>query len=211
MKEMEDSADLQMQYTPDQIDALREIGNIGASHASTALTTLLNQDIIVDVPECFICKTLEAPYILGDAEQTVVAVYLDAYGKGKGSMLLILTEDIAKKMTDMLLWRNHDPCRPITEDDKEAISEIGNICGSAYLNAISNLLEVTMLPSPPGFAVGMLGAVLQYPATMASEDYDYLVIIKTHFVTEGQRFPGYFIYIPDRETERLLMKKFGIQ
>jgi chemotaxis protein CheC len=208
---MENVTEFQAQYTLDQIDALREIGNIGASHASTALTTLLNQDILVDVPECFICKTLEAPYILGDAEQTVVAVYLDAYGKGKGSMLLILTEDIAKKMTDMLLWRSHDPSRPITEDDKEAISEIGNICGSAYLNAISNLLEVTMLPSPPGFAVGMLGAVLQYPATMASEDYDYLVIIKTHFVTEGQRFPGYFIYIPDRETEKLLMQKFGIQ
>jgi chemotaxis protein CheC len=207
---MENGTESQIAYTPDQIDALREIGNIGASHASTALTTLLNQDILVDVPECFICKTLEAPYILGDAEQSVVAVYLDAYGKGKGSMLLILTEEIAKKMTDMLLWRYPDPTRPITEDDKEAISEIGNICGSAYLNAISNLLEVTMLPSPPGFAVGMLGAVLQYPATMASEDYEYLVIIKTHFITEGLRFPGYFIYIPDRETEKLLMQKFGI-
>jgi chemotaxis protein CheC len=208
---MEYGTDLQSMYTPDQIDALREIGNIGASHASTALTTLLKQDILVDVPECFICKTLEAPYVLGDAEQPVVAVYLDAYGKGKGSMLLILTEDIAKKMTDMLLWQNHDPLRSITEDDKEAISEIGNICGSAYLNAISNLLGVTMLPSPPGFAVGMLGAVLEYPATMASEEYENLVIIKTHFVTEGQRFPGYFIYIPDRETEKLLMQKFGIQ
>jgi chemotaxis protein CheC len=201
----------QQTYTPDQIDALREIGNIGASHASTALTTLLNQDIVVDVPECFICETLEAPYVLGDAEQSVVAVYLDAYGKGKGSMLLILTEEIAKKMTDMLLGRSPDPTIPINEDDKEAISEIGNICGSAYLNAISNLLGVTMLPSPPGFAVGMLGAVLEYPATIASEEFDYLVLIKTHFVTQGERFPGYFIYIPDRETEKLLMERFGIQ
>ncbi len=208
---MENSTDFQSSYTPEQIDALREIGNIGASHASTALTTLLGQDILVDVPECFICKTLEAPYVLGDAEQSVVAVYLDAYGKGKGSMLLILSEDIAKKMTDMLLRRDHDPNRAVMDDDQEAISEIGNICGSAYLNAISNLLGCTMLPSPPGFAVGMLGAILQYPATLASDEYDYLVIIKTHFITDRQRFPGYFIYIPDRETEKLLMEKFGIQ
>ena len=207
---MENGTDFQSTYTPDQIDALREIGNIGASHASTALTTLLNQDILVDVPECFICRTLDAPYVLGDAEQTVVAVYLDAYGKGKGCMLLILTEDIAKKMTDMLLGRDHDPDRMISDEDQDAISEIGNICGSAYLNAISTLLGVTMLPSPPGFAVGMLGAVLQYPATVASEEYDYLVIIKTHFVTDRQRFPGYFIYIPDRETEKLMMQRFGI-
>ena len=208
---MENSTGSKSEYTPDQIDALREIGNIGASHASTALTMLLHQDILVDVPECFICKTLEAPYVLGDAEQSVVAVYLDAYGKGKGSMLLILTEEIAKMMTDLLFCRAQDPNREITEDDKEAISEIGNICGSAYLNAISNLLGVTMLPSPPGFAVGMLGAVLEYPVTLASEEYDYLVIIKTHFITDRQRFPGYFIYIPDRETEKLLMEKFGIQ
>ena len=208
---MENSTDFQSAYTPDQIDALREIGNIGASHASTALTTLLKQDILVDVPECFICKTMEAPFVLGDPEQSVVAVYLDAYGKGKGSMLLILTEEMAKKMTDMLIGGDQDPTRTLSDDDKEAISEIGNICGSAYLNAISNLLGVTMLPSPPGFAVGMLGAVLQYPATLASEEYEYLVIIKTHFITEGHRFPGYFIYIPDRETEKLLMEKFGIQ
>jgi chemotaxis protein CheC len=199
------------EYTPDQIDALREVGNMGASHASTALTTLLKQDILIDIPECFICRTEETPYILGDAEQTVVAVYLDAYGKGKGSMLLIFTEEIAKKMTDMLFWRDHDPTREIGEDDKEAISEIGNICGSAYLNAISQFLGVTMLPSPPGFAVGMLGAILEYPATLASEEYEYLVIIKTHFFAEKQRFPGYFIYIPDRETERMLMERFGIQ
>ena len=109
---MENSSELETTYTVDQIDALREIGNIGASHASVALTTLLHQDILVDVPECFICKTLEAPYVLGDAEQSVVAVYLDAYGKGKGSMLLILTEEIARKMTDMLLGEIRTPaCR----------------------------------------------------------------------------------------------------
>jgi chemotaxis protein CheC len=198
-------------YTPDQIDALREIGNIGASHASTALTTMLHQDILVDVPECFVCRTLETPYALGDAEESVVAVYLGANGKEKGSMLLILTEDVAKQMTDMLFSQEHDPNKEFDDEDREAISEIGNICASAYLNAISGFLGITILPTPPGVAMGMLSAVMEYPALLASEDYDYLVIIKTHFITERQRFPAYFIYIPDRETEKLLMAKFGIQ
>jgi hypothetical protein len=51
---------------------------------------------------------------------------------------------------------------------------------------------------------------MEYPAMLASEDYDYLVIIKTHFITEQQKFPSYFIYIPDRETEKPLIEKFGI-
>jgi chemotaxis protein CheC len=208
---MENATNEGSSYTADQIDALREIGNIGASHASTALTTMLHQDILVDVPECFVCSTLEAPYALGDAEQSVVAVYLGANGKENGSMLLILTEEVAKKMTDMLFSQDHDPAKEFDEEDREAIAEIGNICASAYLNAISGFLGITILPTPPGVAIGMLSAVMEYPAMLASEDYDYLVIIKTHFITESQRFPAYFIYIPDRETEKLLMEKFGIQ
>ena len=209
---MENTTNSGTEYTPDQIDALREIGNIGASHASTALTTMLHQDILVDIPECFVTKTQDAPYALGDAEQSVVAVYLGAeFGKEKGSMLLILTEDVAKKMTDMLFSQDHDPTKEFDEEDKEAIAEIGNICGSAYLNAISGFLGTTILPTPPGVAVGMLSAVLEYPAILAAEEHDYLVIIKTHFITEQQRFPAYFIYIPDRKTEKLLMEKFGIQ
>ncbi len=207
---MENTTNNRSSYTPDQIDALREIGNIGASHASTALTTMLHQDILVDVPECFVCKTIEAPYALGDAEQPVVSVYLGANSKEKGSMLLILTEEVAKKMTDMLFSQDHDAARDFNEEDREAISEIGNICGSAYLNAISSFLGITILPTPPGVAVGMLSAVLEYPALLASEDHENLVIIKTQFVAELQRFPAYFIYIPDRDTERLLMEKFGI-
>jgi chemotaxis protein CheC len=208
---MENAIDRGSMYTPDQIDALREIGNIGASHASTALTTMLHQDILVDVPECFVCKTLEAPYALGDVDQSVVAVYMGANGKEKGSMLLVLTEDVAKRMTDMLFSQEHDPTRDFNDEDREAIAEIGNICGSAYLNAISGFLGTIMLPTPPGVAMGMLSAVLEYPALLASEDHEFLVIIKTQFIAEHQRFPAYFIYIPDRETEKLLMEKFGIE
>jgi chemotaxis protein CheC len=208
---MEYGTDAKMSYTEDQIDALREIGNMGASHASTALTTMLHQDILVDVPECFICKTSEVPTALGNPEENVVAVYLGAEGKGKGSMMLVVSEPVAKMMTDMLFSNPHDPNRPLVDDDRDAISEIGNILGSAYLNAISNFLGITLLPTPPGFAVGMLGAIMEYLATQASEEYDSLVIIKTHFLTNLQRFPAYFIYLPDRATERLMMEKFGIE
>ena len=168
---MENSTDKGSSYTPDQIDALREIGNIGASHASKALTTMLHQDILMDVPECFVCKTLEAPYVLGNAEQSVVGVFMGAHAKEKGSMLLILTEEVAKKMTDMLFSQDNDPSEAFNQEDQEAIAEIGNICGSAYLNAISGLLGITILPTPPGVAVGMLSAVLEYPAMLACEDY----------------------------------------
>jgi chemotaxis protein CheC len=73
-------------------------------------------------------------------------------------MLLVLTEEVAKNMTDMLFSQDHDPTMGFDEEDRGAISEIGNICGSAYLNAISGFLGITILPTPPGVAVGMLSA-----------------------------------------------------
>ncbi|MCU0861500.1 MAG: chemotaxis protein CheC, partial [Methanomassiliicoccales archaeon] len=120
-----------------QVDALREIGNIGAAHASTALTNLVRKEIMVDVPECFICKAEQIPAAFGNQEEIVVACFLDAMAAEKGAILLVLPLDMAKSLSDVLLGRDPDPLRQIDEDDKAAVAEIGNICASAYLSAIS--------------------------------------------------------------------------
>lgn len=193
------------------IDALREIGNIGAAHATTALTNLVKRDIMVDVPECFICRVEAMPAAFGNQEEIVVAVFLDAIAIEKGAILLVLPMDMAKSLSDVLLGREPRADREIDEDDKAAAAEIGNICASAYLNAISAFLDVPMIPSPPGVAVDMLSAILQYPAAVAAEQMDFLVVIKTRFIYEGNTYGGSILYIPDRESRRMLIEKFGLQ
>jgi chemotaxis protein CheY-P-specific phosphatase CheC len=144
-----------------------------------------------------LCSALEAPYALGDVEQSVVAVYLRAHGKEKGSMLLVLTEEVATP------WNS--------------TGGSGGHCGDREHLRFGLLERHIRFPGnhhtahPSGVAVGMLSAVMEYLAMLVSEDYYYLVIIKTHFITEQQKFPAYFIYIPDRETEKPLIEKFGIQ
>ncbi len=198
-------------YTPMQIDAFREFGNIGASHASSALTILLRRDILIEVTECLACQTTRLPYAFGNVEQRMVAVYFDAIGKEKGSMLMMMTEELTMQMSDILLGREHVEGRQLNDDDKEAAAEIGNICASAYLSAISQLLGIQMLPSPPGIAVDMLGAILQYPAALVAERSDKVIMVKTDFIIEGKVWPGFILYIPDSESEKILMKKFGAE
>lgn len=193
-----------------QVDALREIGNIGAAHASTALTNLVKREIMVDVPECFICRVEEMPSAFGNQEEIVVACFLDAMAAEKGAILLVLPLDMAKSLSDVLLGRESDPTREVDEDDKAAVAEIGNICASAYLSAISRFLDITMIPSPPGVAVDMLAAILQYPAALVAEQMDFVVIIKTRFLYNGTSYGGSIIYLPDHESRRLLLQKFGI-
>lgn len=194
---------------PVLLDGLREMGNIGAAHASTALSTLINRDIVVEVSENFMCSTQELPEALDDPEQRVVGVFLEAHGPGRGGIMLMFSLDMATSLVDLMLSRPH-AMRELDELDRDAISEVGNICASAYLNAVAKFCGATMVPSPPGVAVDMLHAILEYPAAMADAEADELMVIKTQFVFDGSVCSGFMLYLPDRETVRLLGEKFRL-
>lgn len=192
---------------PVLVDGLREMGNIGAAHATTALSALINRDIVVEVPEHLICATQQLPEVLDDPEQLVVGVFLETLGVSKGSILLMFSQDMATSLVDMMLSRPH-AVRELDEMDRDAICEVGNICASAYLNAVAKFCGTTLIPSPPGVAVDMLHAILEYPAALAESDSDHIMVIKTQFIFEGSTFFGFMLYLPDRETVRLLGEKF---
>jgi len=197
-------------YKEIEIDALREIGSIGGLHASTAIANLIKKDVMVEVSDCFIAKAETIPTSFGDREEIVAGVYLDAYSKGKGCMMMILPMKMAVKLSDYMTGRQHHEPWLFDEEDYSAIAEIGNICASSYLSAISKLLDHVMLPSPPGVAVGMLGAILQYPASLVAEMSDYIVAIRTEFTIEDTRYPGFILYIPDPISQREILEKLGV-
>lgn len=193
-----------------EIDALREVGSIGGLHASTAMANLIKKNVMVDVSECFIAKAETIPTKFGNMEEIVAGIYLDAYGKDKGCMMMILPMKMAVKLSDFLTGKKH--CEPwiFDEEDYSALAEIGNICSSAYLNAISKITGEIMMPSPPGVAIGMLGAILQYPASLVAEMSEYIVAIRTEFTIEETRYPGFMLYIPDPISQRELLQKLGV-
>ncbi|OPY31803.1 MAG: flagellar motor switch protein [Methanomassiliicoccales archaeon PtaU1.Bin124] len=208
---MENEAVSEPNFTEMQLDALKELGNIGASHASTALTNLIKRDVMIDVPDCFVCKVEKLPDAFGDKNKMVVSAYFDAIGPKTGHIIMILPVDMSMILTDMITGTEHVAGREFTEDDKEMAAEIGNILVSAYLSSIGDFANVMLLPSPPSMAIDMLGAIMQMPAQMAAQNYDYVVVIKTEFKYEGDSFPGFMLYIPDPDTQKILMTKFGIE
>lgn len=198
---------LSAESDPILLDGLREMGNIGAAHATTALSVLINKDIVVEVSEHFVCATKDLPGLMEDPEQTVVGVFLETHGASKGGIMLTLSLDMATSLVDMLLARPHT-IRELDELDRDALCEVGNICASAYLNAVAKFCGVTIIPSPPGVAVDMLHAILQYPAALAEADADEIMVIKTQFVYEGSVCFGFMLYLPDRDTVQLLSERF---
>lgn len=192
------------------IDALREVGSIGGSHASNALAKLVKKDVMVDVSDCYVTKAENIPKSFGDMEEIMACIYLDAYGKGRGCIMMILPVRMAMRLSDMLTGRSHSEPWIFDEEDCSALAEIGNICSSAYLSAISRITGQLMMPSTPSVAVGMLGAILQYPAAMVSEMSDYIVAIRTEFTIESTRYPGFMLYIPDPMSQNDILSRLGV-
>ncbi len=193
------------------MDALREIGTMGAAHASTALSDLVHRDIMVEVSDCFMCSTCDLPGAFEETDRTVVAVFLEAQGSGRGGIMLILSEEAAMEFSDLVLGRPYAPGEAMDEEQRDAICEIGNICASAYLSAVAQFLGTTLVPSPPGMARDMLRAILQYPAALIEEVSDRSLVIRTHFKYGNEVIYGFMLYLPDQELQEELLERFRLR
>ena len=192
-----------------EIDAMREAGNIGASHASTAMSSLVRAPVLIDVPDCIVCKTEQMPEKLGRWDQQTVAALFQTYGRGTGVFLMIMSYDTAIKLASRMLEHMGPLPTELDEEGAAAIGEMGNICTSAYLNAMAQFLGTTILPSPPSLAIDMLSAILEYPASLVAQVSDLVVVLKTSFQIENEVYQGCFVFLPDPESQQMLLEKFG--
>ncbi|MDD6733818.1 MAG: chemotaxis protein CheC, partial [Lachnospiraceae bacterium] len=129
-------------------DVLKEIGNIGAGNATTALAHMLNCKVDMTVPQVRLLDFKDASTILGGEEQILAGVYLLVEGDITGSILFLLEKDSARKMVGMLMGTQSEGDE-LTEMEESALKEIGNIITASYLNSLSTLTNLVIYPSVP--------------------------------------------------------------
>lgn len=86
-----------------EMDVLKEVGNIGAGNAATALSRLLDKPVDMAVPKVSLLPFEEVADRVGGSEQVVIAVYLRVEGEAPGNMFFIIQEDAAKRLLGQLL------------------------------------------------------------------------------------------------------------
>ncbi|MBA1333879.1 MAG: Chemotaxis protein CheC -- inhibitor of MCP methylation [Firmicutes bacterium] len=192
-----------------QLDVLKELGNIGAGNAVTALSKMINKRVNMDVPRVEICEFKEVPEILGGAETPVAGIYFRVNGDITGNMMFILPINSAKVLLDMLMgpFRHGDD---FTEMDISAMEEIGNILAGAYVSSLSGLTGMRLAISVPALAVDMVGAVLSVPVIQYGHMGDSVMLIETHFFEGDQSVKGNFFLIPDADSFEKLLKRLGV-
>ena len=190
------------QLDPLQLDALREIANIGAGHAATALSELTARRIMVDVPEVRVIRLEAVGELVGDPGQVVSAVIVKLEGDVTGRTLQIFPARTASLLASMLL-RGRE--RRFPQDfgllERSALKEIGNIIVGAYLNALEHFVNLPLRMSIPALAIDMAAAVMTTSYLNFGSVDDHVFCVNTRLaVDSGGDLPAYFLLIPDGES-----------
>lgn len=194
-----------------QLDALKEIGNVGAGNSATALSQLINRKIDMTVPQIAIMPLGDVPDVVGGADAMVAGVFLRVYGPAPSSILFLLPRDSAFALVDMLMGREHGTTISLNAMDESALMEIGNILAGAYLNALSHFTKLTLLPSIPSLAIDMAGAILSVILIQLGEMGDHALVIETEFTTENDGVKGHFFLIPDPGSLSTILAAIGVK
>ena len=197
--------------TPIQMDALREIGNVGAGNSATALSQIINKRIDMNVPKVALVPIESVPDLVGGPDTIVVGVFLRVYGKAPGNILFIMPQKSAFYLVDTLMGREHGTTKKLDFMDESALMEIGNILSGAYLNAFFNFTHISMLPSIPALAMDMAGAILNIVLVQLGQMGDQAMVIETEFLAEDDGINGHFFLVPDPGSLGTLIKAVGVE
>jgi chemotaxis protein CheC len=193
---------------PNQLDALREVANIGAGHAATALSQMTGCTIMISVPTINIARLEDVPPQVSGPEEPVAAVLMHMLGDLTGRTLLVFPKPTAIRLSELMLRRPQGSSTDLGELEQSAIKEAGNILSGAYMNALSDFMGLMLLPSPPSLAVDMSDAVLTTAYLQFGSDRDYVFCVESEFYLQdlGERLRGFFLLLPDYPSLQAILK-----
>lgn len=194
--------------TTEYYDVLKELGNIGAGNATTALAQMLQTKVDMKVPQVRLLDFKDVGVVMGGEEQLVAGIYLAVEGDITGSIMFILEKNAAKSLVSKLMGM--PPAEGgFTEIEISAMKEIGNIITGAYLNSLAQMTGLKMIPSVPDLNIDMLNAILSVPAIEFGIIGDQILLIQTVF-TDDVDLNGYFILMPDLESYSKMLAGLGL-
>ncbi|MBQ4417862.1 MAG: chemotaxis protein CheC [Lachnospiraceae bacterium] len=203
-------ANLSMQELNAQYgDMLRELGNIGAGNATSALSQMLDLKLDMSVPEVRLLEFKDVGSAMGGADQVMVGIYLMVEGDIGGSMMFLLDAPSARHLVNILMSTPDAKEETFSEIELSALKEVGNIITGAYLNSLSMMTNLAIVPSVPYITVDMLGAIISVPAIAFGTEADEIMLINTQFFADV-KLDGYFMMLPDMESYAKILKALGM-
>jgi chemotaxis protein CheC len=191
-------------YNEIQLDALRELANIGAGTASTALSEMLGRSIDLAVPAVSVLPMADAVDEIGSPEQEITGIMLGVVGELPATVLMLLTPENAEKICALL------GLPPDSDLAPSALGEIGNVVGTSYLNALAGMTGLEVEPTPPATVTDMLGAIVESILAVRAASSDRTLLLDSSLVVEGEDCSIVFLLVPDHGGAEELLERIGV-
>jgi chemotaxis protein CheC len=186
------------------------LSEAGARNAATALSQILGRPLRLSVPWVRVLPLEKVKEMAGGASRVVCALSLKVYGEARGSLLVVFGREQLPVLLDMVVpaaWAarpGNGDGHGLNDMERSALMEIGNILACAYLNALSHLLGVSLLPSIPGLAVDMLGAVTDHLLIELAAVSDSAMVLASQVLEPSSGLKGSIFFLPHPSTLTVL-------
>ncbi len=193
-----------------QLDALCEVGSIGAGHAATALSQMTNRMVDISVPMLELVPLPEIPYLLGGPERLVAAVHTLMCGEISGAMLFMADRESSLALVDLMRARMPGTAKSFGHEEQTQLTHVASIVTAAYLAAIARLADLSVLPALPSFVLDMAGAVLASAAAESGLTFDKAMVVRTRFTAEETDIEAVLLFLPDPGSLEVLLGRLGV-
>jgi chemotaxis protein CheC len=191
-------------FTDLQLDALRELANIGSGNAGTALGSMLGKTVDISVPTAAVLPLADAVAIAGRPDELRHGIVVPVVGDMEAIVLLLFPEADARTLCGIY------GIEPSTPDGRSMLGEVGNILGTNYINVLAQMVSMTLEPRPPQVVEDMLGAILQSVLLGRGEDVDHALVMDSSLMVEGEQCSLSFLLLPSHGGVRHLLERLGL-
>jgi chemotaxis protein CheC len=193
-----------------QLDVLKEITNIGAGNAATALADIMADRVNMSVPVLQITDIKEIADILGGPEQEVVGILLSVTNDMQGMLMFILEKQLTHALLGLLLNKQINSWAEIDDMDMSMLMEIGNMIAGAYIGSLATMTDLDIRISPPEIAIDMVGAILSYPAAIFGAVGDKVLFVKEDFDNGNQTISSHLLIMPQPDSLERILARLGV-
>ena len=188
-----------------QLDALRELANIGSGTAGTALSQMLGRSVDISVPNAVVLPLADAVDAVGTADEDVTGIVIPLQGELDAVVLLVVPVADAATLCGLL------GVEAGTDVGVSALSEIGNILGASYVGAIAAMTGLDLDLTPPQAVTDMLGAIVSTVLTSRAADTDTALILDSELTVEGEACSLGFLLLPAAGEVREVLTRMGVE
>lgn len=191
-----------------QKDALKEVGNIGAGHAATALSQLLNAKISLVEPRIDVLKFRDLASRIGHQDRSVAVLHMYVRGDAPGQIVVLFDRDQAADFVGQFLHRVIGDIQIFDSISDSTLKELGSIVAGSYLSAIVHLTNNELAPSIPTLSYGTIQAAFRSLMSILPDQDVFLV--ESIFLNQDAEIAGQFILIPEAGSIAPLVSVFGV-